>query len=185
MIFVHRPARARQREEFAQSGFTLIEVMVVVAMIAIITTAAVVLVNPRSYAATARGYTQDLTALADSMRQRAVASRTYQKLEVRSDRVLHWQADTTGMSAPEDWTLVATVYVPAEVVISSTSPRTHIKADDDVPDEGANLPFEIDFAPDGTVAAGATIFVQDNEGENRARVAIYRATGSAYTYYEW
>lgn len=158
--------------------------MVVIAIIGILAVAALVFVNPRSFAATSRGYAQEIASLCDSVRQRAVASRTYQKLEVQGDEIIHWQGDTTGMTPPDDWSLVGTTPVPAEVVIASTSDRTHIQADDSVPTVGTGLPVEIDFAPDGTATA-ATIFVTDSADENKARVAIYRATGSAYAYYEW
>jgi prepilin-type N-terminal cleavage/methylation domain-containing protein len=174
------PARVKA----AARGFTLIEVMVVIAIIGLLTVAAVMFVKPRSYAATAQGYAQEVAALCDSVRQRAVASRTYQKLEVKADQVIHWQGTTTGMTPPDDWALVGTVPVPSEVVIASTSDRTHMAVDDNVPLAGAGLPAEIDFAPDGTAVA-ATIFVTDSADEVKARVAIYRATGSAYSYYGW
>jgi prepilin-type N-terminal cleavage/methylation domain-containing protein len=168
----------------ARSGFTLIEVMVVVAIIALLAVSAVLFVNPRSFAATSRGYAQEIASLCDSVRQRAVASRTFQKLEVKSDEIIHWQGQTTGLTPPTDWDYVGTTPVPSEVRVASTSDRTHIQPDDSVPAEGAGLPAEIDFAPDGTATA-ATIFVTDSADENKARVAIYRATGSAYAYYEW
>lgn len=168
----------------SRCGFTLIEVMVVIAIIGLLAVSAVMFVKPRSYAASAQGYAQEIAALCDSVRQRAVASRTYQKLEVKSDQVLHWQGTTVGMTPPDDWTLVGTTPVPREVVIASTSDRTHAAADDSVPAAGVGLPAEIDFAPDGTATA-ATIFVTDTGEEVKGRVAIYRATGSAYAYYGW
>ena len=175
---------ARGAAADSRCGFTLIEVMVVVAIVALLATAAVMFVSPRSFAASSRGYAQEIASLCDSVRQRAVASRTFQKLEVKGNEVLHWQGTTTGMTPPDDWSLVGTTPVPSEVVVASTSDRTHSQADDSVPAAGTGLPAEIDFAPDGTATA-ATIFVTDSADENKARVAIYRATGSAYAYYEW
>lgn len=158
--------------------------MVVIAIVGLLAASATVFVRPRSFAASARGYAQEVAALCDSVRQRAVASRTYQKLEVKAGEVLHWQGTTTGMTAPDDWALVGTLPVPSEVVIAATASRTHVEPDDSPPSPGAGLPAEIDFAPDGTATA-ATVFVTDSADENKARVAIYRATGSAYAYYEW
>ncbi|HEU5055305.1 MAG TPA: type II secretion system protein [Kofleriaceae bacterium] len=165
-------------------GFTLIEVMVVIAIIGLLAVSAVLFVKPRSYAASAQGYAQEVASLCDSVRQRAVASRTYQKLEVQGDEVIHWQGATSGMTPPTDWNLVGTTPVPSQIVIAATSDRTHASPDDSVPNAGIGLPAEIDFAPDGTATA-ATIFVTDSAEEIKARVAIYRATGSAYAYYGW
>ena len=165
-------------------GFTLIEMMVVIAIIGVLAAAALVFVNPRSFAATSRGYAQEIASLCDSVRQRAVASRTYQKLEVQDGQIIHWQGDTTGMTPPTDWSYVGTTPVPSEVRIASTDDSTHIAPNASVPVEGTGLPAEIDFAPDGSATA-ATIFVTDSADENKARIAIYRATGSAYAYYEW
>jgi len=168
----------------SRCGFTLIEVMVVIAIIGLLAVSAVLFVKPRSYSATAQGYAQEVAALCDSVRQRAVASRTYQKLEVQGDEVIHWQGATPGMTPPTDWDLIGTTPVPSQVVVASTSDRTHMSPDDSVPAAGTGLPAEIDFAPDGSATA-ATIFVTDSGDEIKARVAIYRATGSAYAYYGW
>jgi len=168
----------------SRCGFTLIEMMVVIAIIGVLAAVALVFVNPRSFAATSRGYAQEVASLCDSVRQRAVASRTFQKLEVQDSQIIHWQGNTTGMTPPTDWSYVGTTPVPSEVRIASTDDRTHIQADDSVPTEGTGLPAEIDFAPDGTATA-ATVFVTDSADENKARVAVYRASGSAYSYYEW
>ena len=167
-----------------QAGFTLIEVMVVVAMIGVLASTAVVFVNPSSTAASSRGYAHEVAALSDAVRQRAVASRTYQKLEITADQVIHWQGATTGMVMPEEWNLVGVLPLPADVVIASASARTHVETDDAVPGPGAGIPLDIDFAPDGSATA-ATVFITDRGDDDRARVAIYRASGSAYAYDEW
>lgn len=176
-----RSGRAAAR---SASGFTLIEVMVVIAMIGVLTAAATLYVTPRSYAKTAPNYAREVTAICDAMRQRAVASRSYQKLEVTADGVIHWQAETTGMAAPTGWLFVAQLDVPDSVVISAVSDRTHVNANDSVPAAGTGLPSDIDFAPDGSATA-ATIFVEDSAEQNQTRVAVYGATGSAYAYDDW
>jgi len=154
-------------------------------MIGVLAAVAVTFVNPRAQASTARGYAQEVAALCDSVRQRAVASRTQQKLEVQANQVIHWQASEPGLLAPTSWDLVGTVPVPSQVVVSAVSTRTHIQPNDGVPPPGDLLPFDgLEFLPDGSAEA-ATIFITDSKSENRSRVAIYPATGSAYVYYEW
>jgi Tfp pilus assembly protein FimT len=158
--------------------------MAVVAIIGLMAGAAVVFVRPTSYAATARGYAHEVTALCDQARQRAVATRKYQRIEADDDGVIHYEATDPGMTIPTEWTQVITMSVPNQVVIASFDDVTHASSDTDVPTVGVGLPGTIDFAPDGTATAG-TIFVTDSADDKRARVAVYRASGSAYTYQDW
>lgn len=183
-LFVVRPPHASSAPSRENAGFTIVELMAVIVIVGLLAAAAVVFVTPRSFASTARGYTFEISALCDSARQRASASRTYQRLEIDADEVIHYQATTSGMAEPTEWEFVARVPVPSQVSIASFDERTHIFEDDDVPAVGEGLPGVIEFAPDGS-ATPATIFVTDSADEKRARVAVYRATGSAYTYYEW
>ena len=166
------------------SGFTVIELMAVVVIVGLMSAAAVVFITPRSYAATARGYAHEISALCETARQRAVASRTYQRIEVDASGVVHYQGDTEGMVPPETWTQVITMPAPNQVEIASFDTITHVTDDTDVPEPGVGLPGVIEFAPDGTATA-ATIFVTDSADDKRARVAVYRASGSVYTYQDW
>ena len=98
--------------------------------------------------------------------------------------VIHYHATTTGMAPPSAWTEITTMTVPDQVLIASFDEVTHVTDDTDVPAEGEGLPGAIDFAPDGSATAG-TIFVTDSADDKRARVAVYRASGSVYTYQDW
>ena len=159
--------------------------MVVIVIVGLMAGAAVVFIKPSSYARSARGYASAVTALCEAARQRAVASNTYQRIEVTTDGIVHYEADDPGMTLPESFTdEIARVDLPDQVVISSFDTITHVTDDTDVPEEGAGLPGTIDFAPDGTASA-ATIFVTDSSDDFRARVAVYRASGSVYTYQDW
>jgi len=153
-------------------------------MIGVLAAVAVLFINPRSTAATSSGYAQEIAALCDAVRQRAVASRTRQRIEVQGNQVIHWQASTQGMADPPDYGLVGRTVVPAQVAIVAVDTRPHVQPDDGVPSAGANLPIDLDFFADGS-AAPATIFISDSRSEDRARVVIYPATGSAYVYQEW
>jgi prepilin-type N-terminal cleavage/methylation domain-containing protein len=78
---VHRRPRAsRSVAVNPERGFTLMEMMVVVAVIGLLSAAAIVFVKPGQYAGTSRSYAHQIAALVDGVRQRAVASHTYQML---------------------------------------------------------------------------------------------------------
>jgi prepilin-type N-terminal cleavage/methylation domain-containing protein len=185
---VKRPPRAAAST--GGRGFTLVEVAVVICMIGVLAAVAALFLNPRTTAETSRGYAQEVAALCETMRQRAVATRTWQRLVVQADRVIHQRADDPGMAQPDDVDgyddgHVGMVAVPPQVVIAAVSFRTHVNVDDSVPAPGTNVPAFIYFRPDGTALEPATIFVSDSRSEQRARVAIYPATGSAYAYQDW
>ncbi len=169
-------------------GFTLVEVIVVITMVGVLAAVALVFVKPGSAAATSRGYADEVAALCDAARQRAVASRRFQRIEVEAGRVVHLQATTTGLAPPDedgfDFEVVGRIDVPADVVVSALSDRTHVATNDAVPAAGTGLPGAVVFSPDGRATAG-TIFVEDSRSRDRARVAVYRATGSVYAYSEW
>ena len=158
--------------------------MAVIVIVGLMAGAAVVFVKPSAQARTARGYASSITALCDAARQRAVASNTYQRIQVTSTGVVHYQGDDDGMTIPTFTDEVAHLPVPDQVEIVSFDDVTHVTDDTDVPEEGAGLPGTIDFAPDGTASA-ATVFVTDSSDDYRARVAVYRASGSVYTYQDW
>lgn len=169
----------------AGDGFTLVEVAVVIIIVGVMAAVAVVFIKPRSTAETARGYAHEIAALCDAVRQRAVATRKKQRIEVDADQVVHRQATVAGLGADLDTNVViGRTPVPSQVVIASMDIVAHDSSNKDVPAVGSGLPGAIDFEPDGSANA-ATIFVSDFRFEDRARVAIYPATGSAYAFYEW
>jgi Tfp pilus assembly protein FimT len=162
----------------------MVELMAVVIIVGLMAGAAVVFINPTKVAATARGYAHEVTGMCDAARQRAIATHTYQRITVAADEISHYQGATSGMAVPDSWNLITTLEVPDQVTVASFDDATHVTDDTDVPEVGAGLPATIDFSPDGS-ASSATIFVTDSADDKRARVAIYRASGSVYTYQDW
>lgn len=167
-----------------QRGVTLIELMVVVAIIGILTGIAVVMIQPDGYARTAHGFGSKVSATLESMRIRATSTRKWQRLEVRLNQVVHLEAESPGMAFPTTWTAVRIVEAPTGVEVYAKDDRTHIVPDDSVPSLGAGIGTTIDFAPDGAGDA-ATIFIRDEADKRRVRVAVYGATGASYVWDEW
>jgi len=165
-----------------ERGFTLVELMIVTAIIGVLTVVAVLSLNPDRYAKNAKGYSEEISATIENVRVRATASRKWQRLEVNADSVVHMEAEEQGMGIPAAYYVVATLSVPRDVSISAWSDRTHTAPDDTVPDPGDGLGGFIDFAPDGSGTA-ATIFIKDDT--LRYRVAVFRATGLSRIFAEW
>jgi prepilin-type N-terminal cleavage/methylation domain-containing protein len=170
-------------------GFTLVELMVVVAVVGILMAMASLYVAPDKYAATARGYADALGAFAESTRDRAIGTHAWQRIVLDPDEgVRSYQAPITGFVKPADdeWVFVGGLAAPsASVEIAAVDPIAHPIENTSLPGDGAGLPATLDFAPDGTTATAMTIFVADQARNYKARVVVFRATGSVMVLDQW
>jgi prepilin-type N-terminal cleavage/methylation domain-containing protein len=170
-------------------GFTLIELMVVVAIVGVLMTAAIVYVKPDKYAGTTRGFADSIAAFAEVTRDRAIATHAWQRIRFTGGELIAEQAPVTGFAGrpvdPDDWGFVGGLAPPnAQVELVSSDAVAHMAEATAVPAEGIGLPAELAFAPDGTAQA-FTIFVADQRRTSKARVVVFRATGSVLVLDSW
>ena len=166
-----------------QEGVTLIELMVVVAIVGVLTATAVL--SYRNTTGSVHGYAQQIAGELEAARLRAVAARRWQRVEIQPNQVSAWEATSTGMAVPTTWQFVRSFGAPSKVEVIAMSDRTHVLVNDSVPGPGVGLDGAVEFRPDGSAAAAATIFIADSNDVKHMRVAVYPATGSAYVFGEW
>lgn len=182
----------------SQRGFTLIEVMVVVAIVGITSSLALVYIDSGKKGRTVEGYAESLAAQFSVAHQRAIASQSRQRLVIEADGFSHWQSVQTGLaqvadpSDPANWVYVFEKTTPLEVTIVATNNQLFVNPGVGDPAAGVTE-IEIDILPDGRARsavggtffeAGWTVFIQDDDGK-QVRVALFGLTGTASVYDGW
>jgi prepilin-type N-terminal cleavage/methylation domain-containing protein len=170
----------------AQAGFTLIELMVVVAIVAIISTI-LFSVSSRTYGANTRNVSDQLVAVLSSARMRAIATRRIHRVIVQPSELQTWASETTGLVDDGDVT-AGDLFVSREVITHGVSvwdvdPIVYSTPGTYSPTENTSLAYEIRFKPDGT-SSGGTLFIHDTNN-SEYRVLVYRVTGSVYARQTW
>jgi prepilin-type N-terminal cleavage/methylation domain-containing protein len=170
------------RNARAQRGFTLVEVLVVMAIIAVLS-GLMISVNATPYGASAAATGDQLTAALGLAKMRAISTRRTTRVEVRSNTATLWQSTQTGLVTPTDWQFYQRFTIPNGVTVWDGS--TTVYAEPGAPvSRNADVAFAVDFRPDGS-STGGTIFVTDAANAHPARVLVYRATGSTHVRARW
>src|SRR5215510_14593367 len=111
----------------APRGFTLVELMVTIAIISVLS-ALVIGVNGRAYGANASSVSDQLTAALGVAKLRAISTRRYTRLEIKSQTATLWQSSQTGLVAPTTWQFVQNFTVPSGVVVRDGSTTVYADA---------------------------------------------------------
>jgi prepilin-type N-terminal cleavage/methylation domain-containing protein len=177
----------------AQRGFTLVELMVVVAVIAVLA-GLMFGVAPRPYDANAQVIADQVTSTFIYARTRAVSTRKIHKVSFYStsdgEQIVEIDAaQTTGMAIPSSppsgyWQPVEIKRVPKSAIIWAAAPSA-VTTTGASPAQNDNLPYDVYFKPDGSATA-STIYITDRNGTpHYYRVLVYHVTGSSYAREVW
>jgi prepilin-type N-terminal cleavage/methylation domain-containing protein len=170
--------------QLAQRGFTLIEMMVVIAIIAIF--AAVVFgLTLTTYGGNAENVSDEVASQISMARMRAVSTKRQHEVEIKNGSIAVWQGNTTGMQPATAFpTLVNQVDLPPNVSVWNAQ-NTANSGSGATPSQNTTLDYIVKINADGTSPTGATVFITDRQQHSKFRVLLYSLTGATYARIGW
>ncbi|MDQ3365004.1 MAG: prepilin-type N-terminal cleavage/methylation domain-containing protein [Myxococcota bacterium] len=181
-----RPSTSRRRRE---RGFTLIEMMTVIAIVGVLA-ALIIGVSARPFGTNATNMADQLAQTMNFARTRALSTRKIHRVEVHLElnppEIHVWAASITGMKRTNITSVtpqfVERVRIPKSVTLWAAATGAQAAGLD--PAQTTTL-FNIDFLPNGSATAAATLYVTDPARTRKHRVLVYSATGSSYARTSW
>jgi prepilin-type N-terminal cleavage/methylation domain-containing protein len=178
----HERDMALVRAKSGERGFTLVEMMVVVAIIGVVSILAVQ--TPEEDDATVDGVAAQVQTELDQSRLRSIANHQWQRMIVSGKTVTFQIGNTIGMVPPTTWTLDRALTIPSNVQLVAIGSTSAIDPLGAAPSVGTGFTDGVTFAPDGS-SVSRTIYFSDARGQSPTRVVVFATTGTTLTRSGW
>jgi prepilin-type N-terminal cleavage/methylation domain-containing protein len=180
-------------------GFTLIELMIVIAIIAILAVFLFSVAGNTYGGATAPRFAEQLASTMNFARTRALSTRKIHRVEVHPDtkEIDIYAAPTEGMAHSNydggGVTVQGVLRVPVPSHVTIYAGVQGAMGSGSASVTQSTIEYDVDFYPDGSSrpsdhsASSSTIYITDDTGnaQDKYRVLVYHTTGSAYARQYW